>query len=196
MCRPIYLSKSRTEKLNCMPSWNYAHLYVLNVFCVICGLLAPLCYTLHVTLTVEKHAVMQFLCGHQPSQAALRWDDRWWGMAECSSGTRILVFMFLALAQRPKWSKGHGRFSIKIISAHEDQVPPNKAVAPKFYSKKNHLGNNVRGARVAGAGRSQSQSRSQQNGGNWMEAWPIDVTPCRPCLTHRSSDHRTSGALN
>ena len=136
MCRPIYLSKSRTEKLNCMPSWNYAHLYVLNVFCVICGLLAPLCYTLHVTLTVEKHAVMQFLCGHQPSQAALRWDDRWWGMAECSSGTRILVFIFLALAQRPKWSKGHGRFSIKIISAHEDQVPPIKQWPPNSILKK------------------------------------------------------------
>ena len=124
MCRPIYLSKSRTEKLNCMPSWNYAHLYVLNVFCVIGWLLAPLCYTLHVTLTVEKHAVM-----HQPSQAALSrarsaetiTGKEWQNVA---AGAGSLSSYFLFWLSVPSGARATGGSASKIISAHEDQVPP------------------------------------------------------------------------
>ena len=124
MCRPIYLSKSRTEKLNCMQSWNYAHLYVLNVFCVIGWLLAPLCYTLHVTLTVGKHAVM-----HQPSQAALSWarsaetiTGKEWQNVAAAAGS--LSWYFLFWLSVPSGARATGGPASKIISAHEDQVPP------------------------------------------------------------------------
>ena len=140
MCRPIYLSKSRTEKLNCMQSWNYAHLYVLNVFCVIGWLLAPLCYTLHVTLTVEKHAVM-----HQPSQAALSrarsaetiTGKEWQNVAP---GAGSLSSYFLFWLSVPSGARATGGSASKIISAHEDQVPPHtiKQWPPntKFSTKK------------------------------------------------------------
>ena len=83
--------------------------------------------------------------------------EEWQNVA---AGPGSLSLCFLLWLSVPSGARATGGSASKIISAHEDHVPTNKAVPPKFYSKKIHLGNNVRGDRVAGACGPEPESES------------------------------------